>query len=739
MAKGTTIRMWRRTVFVLLALIVVGFGAIIFSLAKLQLVEGSSLQTRAVDQQLKDTSFSAQRGTIYDCNMKPLAESASVWKVVLEPAFITDKNREVIADGLSKILGMDKNEIIKRSMKKTYYDELKRKVETDVKDQIIQFKVDHKIDSGIRLIEDYKRYYPYGEFAAPVLGFTGTDNQGLYGLEKQYDSYLTGVPGKLVTAKNAIGTDMPFQYEQKVNAQNGDSIVLTIDEVVQHFLEKNMAEGVVENKVGNRACAIVMNVKTGAILGMAVKGDFDPNNPFAVADKEEAAKIAAMPEGDAKKAALKAAQEKQWRNKSISDTYYPGSVFKMVTGSSAMEEGVVNENTPFFCGGSIKVAGQTIHCWRSWGHGSENFVQGLCNSCNPVFVQIGERLGPQRFFKYFSAFGFTSKTGIDLPGEPLRTIYYTPDKLNPVELATESFGQNFSITPIQMITAIAAVSNGGYLVQPHVVSQILDEDGNIVKTADTTPKRQVISADTSARMCKILQTNATIGTAKNGYLPGYRIGGKTGTSQKMDVKQKTGVMQYIASYGGFAPADDPQVAMLVFFDEPHGNSYYGAAVAGPVFAKTMEEILPYLGVQRKYTDTELAKLDVKAPDVVGKTIDEARSALSKQKLTPKIYGSGTKIVSQVPEAGKTIPQNGTMVLFTDEKSSDTTVTVPKLVGLSLPAVNKAAANAGLNISITGAALTGTNPVSNSQSIAEGTKVPPGTVVVVGFIEPNQVE
>lgn len=731
--------MWRRTIFVLLALIIVGFGAIVFSLARLQLVEGSSLQTRAVDQQLKDTVFSAQRGTIYDCNMKPLAESASVWKVVLEPAFITDKNREVIAEGLSKILGMDKNEIIKRSMKKTYYDELKRKVETDVKDQIIKFKVEHKIDNGIRLIEDFKRYYPYGEFAASVLGFTGTDNQGLYGLEKQYDSYLTGVPGKLVTAKNAIGTDMPFQYEQKVNAQNGNSLVLTIDEVVQHFLEKNLEEGVKENKVGNRACAIVMNVKTGAILGMAVKGDFDPNNPFAIADKEEAAKIAAMPDGDAKKAALKAAQEKQWRNKSISDTYYPGSVFKMITGSAAMEEGIVNENTPFFCNGSIKVASETIHCWRSYGHGSETFVQGLCNSCNPVFIQIGEKLGPQRFFKYFSAFGFTSKTGIDLPGEPLRTIYYTPEQLNPVELATESFGQNFSITPIQMITAIAAVSNGGYLVQPHVVSQILDEDGNIVKTADTTPKRQVISADTSARMCKILQLNATIGTAKNGYLPGYRIGGKTGTSQKMDVKQKTGVMQYIASYGGFAPADDPQIAMLVFFDEPHGGSYYGAAVAGPVFAKTMEEILPYLGVQRKYTDSELAKLDVKAPDVVGKTIDEAKSILNKQKLTPKIYGSGSKIVSQVPESGKTIPQNGTMVLFTDEKSSDTIVTVPKLTGMSLAAANKTAANAGLNISITGAALTGTNPVSNSQSIAAGTKVPPGTVVVVGFIEPNQVE
>lgn len=739
MAKGTTIRMWRRTIFVLVALILIGFGAIIFSLARLQLVEGESLQTRAVDQQLKDTSISAQRGTIYDCNMKPLAQSATVWKVVLEPAFITDKNREIIADGLSKILKMDKKEIIERSKKKTYYDELKRKVETDVKDEVLKFKSDNDIGSGIRLIEDYKRYYPYGAFAASVLGFTGTDSQGLYGLEKQYDSYLTGVPGKLVTAKNAIGTDMPFQYEQKVEAQNGSSLVLTIDEVVQHFLEKNLEEGVIINKVGNRACAIVMNVKSGAILGMAVKGDFDPNNPFTVADQTEAAQIAAMPEGTAKNAALKAAQEKQWRNKAVSDTYYPGSVFKMVTGSSAMEEGVVNENSTFFCSGSIKVSDRTIHCWRSYGHGSENFVQGLCNSCNPVFVQLGERLGPDNFFKYFTAFGLTSKTGIDLPGES-RSIFYTAAQLNPVELATESFGQNFSITPIQMITAAAAVSNGGYLVQPHVVSQIIDADGNIVKSADTSPKRQVISTDISQRMCKILQTNATIGTAKNGYLPGYRVGGKTGTSQKMDVFQKTGTMQYIASYCGFAPADDPQVAMLVFFDEPHGSSYYGAAVAGPVFSKTMEEILPYLGVERKYTDTELAKLDVSTPDVVGKAVAAAKTDLSKMKLTPKIYGSGDKVVSQVPEPGKTIPQNGTVVLFTDDSSVGKMVTVPNLVGLSLSSANKTAANAGVNISITGAALTnGTNPVSNSQSIAAGTKVAPGTVVTVGFIEPNQVE
>ena len=736
MAKGTTIRMWHRTIFLLTVLIVVGFGAIILSLVKLQLIQGESLHTSAVDNQMLDTSISAQRGTIYDCNMKKLAVSATVWKVVLEPASIQEKDRDKIATGLAKILGMDKADILKRSYKKNYYDVLKGKVETDIKDEIIKFKADNKIGNGIYLIEDYKRYYPYGTFAASVLGFTGSDSQGLGGVEAEYDSFLTGVPGKLVTAKNAVGTDMPFQYEQKVEAQNGSSLVLTIDEVVQHFLEKNLEEGLVANKVGNRACAIVMNVNTGAILGMAVKGDYDPNNPFTVADPAEAATINSMADGAGKTAALKAAREKQWRNKAVSDTYYPGSVFKTVTGSAAMEEGLVTENTPFNCPYYLTIGGVAIHDWKYGGFGHLTFAQGICNSSNVVFMQVGQLLGPQSFFKYFSAFGFTRTTGIDLPGES-NSIFYTADQLNPVELATESFGQNFSITPVQMITAVAAVSNGGYLVQPHVVSQIIDDGGNIIKSADTTPKRQVISNETSRRMSAILQQNATTGTAKNGYLPGYRVGGKTGTSQKMDVKAKTGVMQYIASYCGFAPAEAPEIAMLVFYDEPHGISYYGSAVAGPVFAKTMEEILPYLGVERKYTSTELAKLDVKTPDVTGMSIADAKKALAKLKLNPKIYGSGANVISQVPESSKTIPQNGTVVLFTDDSSSNKTVTVPNLVGISLTAANNTAADAGINISITGAALTGTNPLSHSQSVPAGTKVAPGTVVTVGFIELDQ--
>lgn len=747
MAKGTTIRMWHRTIMMLIILIVIGFGAVVVSLIRLQIFQAEDLSMRAVDQQLQNTTLSAQRGTIYDSNMKVLAKSASVWQVVLEPAYITDKNRETIAAGLSKILGLEKEDILKRSKKKSYYDVLKRKVESDVKDEILQFKKDNKISNGIQLLPDYKRYYPYGQFAASVLGFVGSDSQGLAGVEQQYDSYLTGTAGKLVTAKNAIGTDMPFQYEQKVEAQNGDSLVLTIDEVVQHFLEENLEEGVIKNKVGERGGAIVMNVKTGAIVGMAVKDDFDPNDPFTVKDPTEAAQIAAMPEGEARTNALNEARQKQWRNKMVSDTYHPGSVFKMVTGSAGMEEGVVTESSQFYCTGSLTVAPGTkpIHCWRTYGHGAEDFVHGLMNSCNPVFMTIGLRLGPDRFFKYYQGFGFTARTGVDLPGEPrdYSSMYYTPTgprKLNPVELATSAFGQSFSVTPIQMITAAAAVVNGGYLVTPHVVSQIIDDNGNLVKDVDSGYKRQVISTDVSKRMSAILEKNATSGTAKNGYIPGYRIGGKTGTSEKTEVYARTGKHEYIASYCGFSPADDPQYIMLVYYDEPHGDSYYGSAVAGPVFAKTMQEILPYLGVQPKYTESELEKLDTKTPDVVGKTVAAAKNEISKSNLSAKVYGSGTNIVSQVPEPGKSIPKNGTVALFTDEGSANQMATVPKLTGMSLSEVNKTAANAGINISVSGAALTNSSsPVSNSQSIAEGTQVPKSTVVTVGFIEKDQVE
>ena len=740
MAKGTTVKMWRRTLIVLIVMVALGFGLIVVSLIRLQLVDGAELQKAAVDQQLRDTTISAQRGTIYDRNMKPLAQSATVWKVVLAPAYI-DKDDETlrrkISTGLADILGLDAEDIYKRTEGTSYYDVLKTKVETDVKDRLVQFIEENDLGNTIQLQEDYKRYYPFGSFASTILGFTGTDGQGLAGLEAYYDEYLSGTAGRLVTAKNAVGTDMPFQYEQKVEAQDGYNLVLTIDEVVQHYLEQALEEGVENNKVENRATGIVMNVKTGEIVAMAVKGDYDPNNPFVIADEEERARIAELPEEEQQEA-TSAALQAQGRNKAVSDTYYPGSVFKMVTLSMALEENVATEETTFTCTGSyVPVQGErAINCHNTSGHGTQTLVQGTMNSCNPFFIYLGQLLGTETFFDYFEAFGFTQKTGIDLPGES-QSIYHDRD-MSLMDLAVESFGQNFSITPIQMITACAAIANGGYLVQPHVVSQIVDNDGNIIKTADTTVKRQVISEETSKRVSKILQENATSGTAKNGYVAGYRIAGKTGTSEKVGADGKVGSdNKYIASYCGFAPADDPQYAVLVFFDEPTGDSYYGSAVAGPVFAKIMEEILPYLNVETKYTEDEAGSVGVSAPNVIGKTVSEATNELTNSGLKILVKGSGDTVIAQTPDPGSSVPSGGTVVVYTDEASMNQTVTVPNFTNRSLSDVNYLAAQAGLNIKVTGA-YNSSAATARTQDYAAGEQIKPGTVITVNFVEEDTV-
>lgn len=742
MAKGTTVKMWRRTLIVLIVMVALGFGLIVVSLIRLQLVDGAELQKAAVDQQLRDTTISAQRGTIYDRNMKPLAQSATVWKVVLAPAYI-DKDDETlrrnISTGLADILGLDAEDIYKRTEGTSYYDVLKTKVETDVKDRLVQFIEENDLGNTIQLQEDYKRYYPFGSFASTILGFTGTDGQGLAGLEAYYDEYLSGTAGRLVTAKNAVGTDMPFQYEQKVEAQDGYNLVLTIDEVVQHYLEQALEEGVENNKVENRATGIVMNVNTGEIVAMAVKGDYDPNNPFVIADEEERARIAELPEEEQQEA-TSAALQAQWRNKAVSDTYYPGSVFKMVTLSMALEENVVTEETTFTCTGSyVPVQGErAINCHNTSGHGTQTLVQGTMNSCNPFFIYLGQLLGTETFFDYFEAFGFTEKTGIDLPGEASTKGLYHDRDMSLMDLAVESFGQNFSITPIQMITACAAIANGGYLVQPHVVSQIVDNDGNIIKTADTTVKRQVISEETSERVSKILQENATSGTAKNGYVAGYRIAGKTGTSEKVGADGTVGSdNKYIASYCGFAPADDPQYAVLVFFDEPTGDSYYGGAVAGPVFAKIMEEILPYLNVETKYTEDEAGSVGVSAPNVIGKTVSEATNELTNNGLKILVKGSGDTVIAQTPDPGSSVPSGGTVVVYTDEASMNQTVTVPDFTNRSLSDVNYLAAQAGLNIKVTGA-YNSSAATARTQDYAAGEQIKPGTVITVNFVEEDTV-
>lgn len=739
MARGTTIRMWRRSLLILMALMSLGFGVSIVRLVQLQLIQGESLQQMAIEQQLKDTKISAQRGTIYDCNMKPLAQSATVWTVVLEPAYLPDdKTKEVVATGLSEILGLDKNEVLEKAKKKSYYTVVKRKIESDKKKEITEFQKTNKIKAGIRLVEDYKRYYPYGDFASSVIGFTGTDSQGLSGVENYYNDYLTGESGKLVTAKNAVGTDMPFDYEKMIPAKNGNSLVLSIDEVIQHFLEKNLEEGIANFNVVNKAVAIMMDVNTGDILGMAVRGGYDLNHPFDIVDETAKKDLEKIPE-EGKAKAKAEALEKQWRNKAVSDTYMPGSVFKMVTSSMGLEENIVNENTNFNCSGSLVPfkGARPIRCHKAGGHGAQTFAKAFCNSCNPAFISLGQMVGAQKFYQYYDAFGFTEKTGIDLPGEANGIFFSKDGSMGPMDLAVASFGQNFSITPIQMAAAVAAVANGGYLVKPHIVKQIMDSSGNIIKTSEREVRRQVISEDTSKRICALLQLNAKEGGAKKGYVPGYRIGGKTGTTEKIGQSGPNG-LDYIASFCGIAPADKPQVVLLVYYDTPRGASHFGAVVAGPTFANVMQDVLPYLGIERKYTDEEIATLDIPTPFLVGSKISEAKAKLESLGMKPVVYGNGDIVISQIPEAAVRIPKGGTVVLHTGGDIEDKMVKVPKLIGLTLSNANKTAVASGINIVIKGAASSGAGAISVRQSIVDGTLVKQGTAVTVEFSVQNQM-
>ncbi len=747
--------MRQKAMFLVACLVFVGFGWVVVNLVHWQVFRGEDLSQAALNQSLRSTTLSATRGTIYDATGKVLAQSASVWTVVLEPAYFKDYEdpeavRRTVAQGLSQILDMDEEEVYEKTQGNSYFVYLKRRVETDVRDEINEFLENNEISAGVRLIEDYKRYYPYGTVASTVLGFTGTDGQGLEGLEMQYDTELRGTAGRLISSQNALGTDMPFEYEQYVEAENGYDLVLTIDETVQSVLEKYLAEGVEQFKVKNGAVAIMMDVDTGAILGMATTPTYDPNDPFTIYDEDLQAEIDAL-SGDEQDEAYNAAQLKQWRNKAVSDTYYPGSVFKMCTYAMGLEEGVVTEQSTFNCGGSIMVEGwnEPIHCWRHSGHGLETFREGLYNSCNPWAIHIGQLLGAETFGKYREAFGFTESTGIDLPGEATTLYHSVSDMANvAVDLATESFGQNFSITPVHMITAAASIANGGYLVTPHVVDRVVDQEGNIIQTADTSYRRQVVSEETSAAIVDILRENVEHGTATGGYVAGYRICGKTGTSEKMDKwnEDRSQPMEYIASFCGFAPAEDPKYALLVFFDEPDGeeNGGYtgGNAVAGPYFAKMMEEILPYLGVEAQYSEEEYAALDTVAPTVTGLTLEEAYEKLESAGLSYTVIGEedggAATVTAQVPESGGAVPKDGKVVLYTEGYDEDSTyVTVPNFVGYDVTNASYLASINGLQISVSGSASS-TAEVT-SQSIAEGEQVKNGTVISLYFVDNTNAE
>ncbi len=734
MGYGSTRSMRQRAIAILLVITVFFFGASSINLINYMLVNSSFYQQKATMQQLQDTELAAKRGDIYDRNMEVLATSATAYTVYITPQDIDDdEEAKKISKGLSELLDVEYDDVYAATQKSTYYEKIKSKVDQSVANEVRKYISENKVGDIVGLDESSKRYYPNDNLASTVLGFVGSDNQGLSGLESYYEDTLKGVPGRVVAAKNAKGADMPFTYEKVVDAQSGNSLVLTIDSYIQYVAEKYLEEAVTQYSCNERGCAIVMDPKTGEILAMTTKPDYNPNTPFTIYDSATAQAIEELT-GDEKSEALSNAQQRQWRNKAISDTYEPGSVFKIVTGSAAYEEGKVRESSTFNCGGNITIAGTTYNCHKHTGHGHQDLAGVFKNSCNPAFIQIGQMLGAELFFKYFKSYGLTERTGIDLPGEASTVAgvsYHDISTMSIVDLASESFGQGFNVTPIQLATAVCAAVNGGYLVEPHVVKEIIDAEGNTVESVDTTVKRQVISAETSKAICNFLEGVVSEGSGKNSYVAGYRVGGKTGTSQKLAQTNADGVKRLVASFCGIAPCDDAELVILIVLDEPNAPVIYGGTLAAPVAGKIFADVLPYLGVEAVYTEEELETVSYSTPALVGKTVEEAKNSIESSNVTVKVVGSGDTVVRQLPSAGQSISRDGTIVIYTDGAES-TKVTVPDFSNCTISQAVSLANSNHLNIALSGVTGENSGAVAYSQSVAAGEEVDMGTVVTVSF-------
>jgi len=752
-----------RTVLMMLLFGVATFAILLLKLYDLQIIRHEDLQEKAVAQQTRSTVVTASRGTIYDRNSTPLAISATAETVFISPKEITDNKEDgaYIARGLSRILEVDEDTILKK-MERTnsQYEEIKRRADQDVADQVRKF-INGEIDDqgkaiapdasgkykklqGIFLNADSKRYYPYSTLAAQVIGFVNADNQGSYGLESQYDDVLEGTSGLTITAKNGAGKELLYQYEQYYDAKNGDSLVTTLDTNVQYYLEKGIEEMVNKFDAKNGATGIVMNVNSGAILAMASYPTYDLNNYSTIYDPKLAASLQTTLNGLDKNAsdyaqqkadAVSAAQYRQWRNKCINDTYEPGSTFKPITLSTALEEGVVNMNTTFYCSGSIRVPGwsKPIYCSNHSGHGSETLKVATGNSCNPAFITMGLKTGTSTYYKYLKAFGLMESTGIDEGGEAIGIFASEKDfSSNVVSLASYAFGQTFTVTPLQLIRAQAATINGGYLYTPYLVEQVLDDSGNVVSQHDSTPVRQVISEETSSEVRECLEYVVASGTGKNGQVAGYRIGGKTGTADKTGNKNKDVVVSFMC----FAPADDPQIIMLITMDTPSrttGTYVSGGNMVAPTSSAVMSEILPYLGIEPDYSSEQITGADATVPNCVGSTLEEAKTKLTSAGFACKTVGSGATVTDQTPAGGAIVPGSATIVLYLGAEKPNTPSTVPNVVGMSAEAANKALTNAGLIMKVAGTTTSSSGNVhALSQSEAAGTEVKAGTVVTVRF-------
>ena len=712
--------------FILMLVMGVGMFLLLFAkLYQLQIVRHEELQKQAINQQTRSTEITASRGTIYDRGGNILAISATAETIFLSPLELQEEleksettwTREFLAENLARILNIN-IESIYQKMDRTYsqYEVLKLRADEDVANEVRVFLNENKI-RGVYLVTDAKRYYPYGTLASHIIGFVGDDNIGLYGLEARYEKELEGQTGLVVTAQDSAGNDMLYAYEKYYDAKDGNDIVLTIDTTIQYYLEKNLEEIVDKYNAAKGATAIALNVNTGAVLGMASYPNYDLNNFGAIQDEKLQE---AIEDGSATLADM---QLLQWRNKALNDTYEPGSTFKIITLAAALEEGVIDMNTTYHCSGSISIYDQTIHCTGT--HLTQTLAETAAHSCNPAYVTFGLKLGQEKFYEYMDSFGLMSGSGVDLDGEATG-IFIQEENFTDLDLACYAFGQNFNVTPIALIAAQAACVNGGYLYTPYVVEQVLSDDGTVVYQHDTTPVRQVISEETSAKVRECLEYVVTDGTGSNGQVTGYRIGGKTGTADK----GKTG--EVVVSFVCFAPADDPEIILLVALDEPAedtGTYPSGGAMAAPAASAIMAEILPYLGIEPTYSAEELLGADTTLPNVTGLSVSEAIARVQEKGFNYKLVGEGDTVTDQTPTGSVVIPGKSTVVLYAGEEKPDELCTVPPLIGKTPAEANIAATNAGLLLRFTGTTSSSSGTICVlSQSEAVGTQVPAGTVI-----------
>lgn len=723
--------------FFLILVCTLACTAIIVRLFFLQILNYDYYQGKVIDNIQAETAVKADRGIIYDRNMVKLAVNYTVYRVYISPRDIADDNQaKLISTGLSGLLESDYQTIYNDTQKQRYADRtVKKNVGEDAAGLIRKFIAENGLEKQIHLEASTKRYYPYGNLASHVLGFVGTDG-GLLGLELEYNTYLTGVPGRYVTAKDASGQSLFAKYETYIEAKSGANLITTLDTTLQYMLENELKKTCVESKAQNRVTGIVMDVNTGGILAMSTYPDFDVNSPYILDSRSQAALDALGYPADSKeyKTEYTTLLYKMWNNKAVSYLYEPGSTFKIITTAAAIEEKAVSWTDMFFCTGSHVVSGTLIHCHRVRGHGSLTFARGLQQSCNPVLMMTAERLGREKFYNYFQAFGYTEKTGIDLPGEagPLFSAY---DNFNSVELAVYSFGQTFKVTALQQLTAACAIANGGYLVTPHVVSQIVDDAGNVLFTNETQIKRQAVSSEVCKQITEVLEQGVSgDGGARNAYVAGYKVAAKTGTSEVRDILNEAGrAYLRVGSTLAYAPADNPQIAIIIIVDQPQCQIIYGSYVAAPYIASFLGQALPYIGVERNYTEAELSNLAVTLRNYTGLTVAEVSTDLANRGIGFKVVGKGDTVTTQKPEGGSSINKStGKVILYTGDAKPDTYVDVPKVIGRTAYQANRDIINAGLNILLEGtpSVPAGEGAVAIAQEPAAGTSVEYGTVIKV---------